>query len=112
MDVMPIPLSLYRSSMAKTRTSPLSDTPVETDHSVAEDSVATAEKTATKTQSESKSTDLTAKAEIPAYALNLLKTFRRYPELYIDTSGGVYTADSAAVIRGGAVLYKNPYHES
>lgn len=46
------------------------------------------------------------------HLLELLKKFPAYPALFIDTHGGTYTPDTAAVIRGKAVLYRNPfYHE-
>lgn len=51
-------------------------------------------------------------AEIPAAALAILKKFPDYKELYIDTDGSMYTVKTAPAIRKGAVLYKNPYHES
>lgn len=44
------------------------------------------------------------------YILALLKKFPAYPSLYIDRHGGTYTPDTAATLRGGAVLYKNPFY--
>lgn len=40
----------------------------------------------------------------------LLKKFPAYPSLYIDTHGGTYAPDTAAAIRGKAVLYRNPFY--
>lgn len=51
-------------------------------------------------------------AEIPAAVLAILKKFPDYKELYIDTDGSMYTVKTAPVIRKGAVLYRNPYHQS
>ena len=50
-------------------------------------------------------------AEEPDYVRELLKIFSSYAALYIDRQGGTYTADTAAHIRKGAVLYTNPNHE-
>lgn len=50
--------------------------------------------------------------ELPLFARELLGKYRSYPELYIDAQGGVYTPGTAAVIRKGAVLYKNPHYQS
>ena len=44
------------------------------------------------------------------YILALLEKFPAYPSLYIDRHGGTYTPDTAATVRGGAVLYKNPFY--
>ena len=44
------------------------------------------------------------------HILALLKKFPAYPSLYIDTHGGTYTPDTAAAIRGKAVLYRNPFY--
>ena len=44
------------------------------------------------------------------HILSLLKKFPAYPSLYIDTHGGTYAPDTAAAIRGKAVLYRNPFY--
>lgn len=44
------------------------------------------------------------------HILDLLRKFSAYPSLYIDKLGGTYTPDTAAAIRGEAVLYKNPFY--
>lgn len=50
-------------------------------------------------------------AQTPApYVLELLKKFPAYPSLYIDVHGGTFTSDTAAAIRGKAVLYRNPFY--
>jgi hypothetical protein len=41
----------------------------------------------------------------------ILKSFPTYESLYIDSHGGIYTPNTAPVVRGNAVLYKNPYHK-
>lgn len=43
------------------------------------------------------------------HILELLKKFPRYPTLYIGNGGSTFSPDTAPVIRGKAVLYKNPY---
>ena len=48
-----------------------------------------------------------------AHVLGLLKKYPAYPSLYIDAHGGTFSPNTAAAIRGKAVLYRNPfYHES
>lgn len=42
----------------------------------------------------------------------ILRSFKNYDSLYIDSHGGTYTATTPKVIRGDAVLYKNPYYKS
>jgi hypothetical protein len=42
----------------------------------------------------------------------ILKSFPTYESLYIDSHGGIYTPTTAPVVRGNAVLCKNPYHKS
>lgn len=50
-------------------------------------------------------------AQTPApHVLELLKKFLAYPSLYIDVHGGTFTPDTAAAIRGKAVLYRNPFY--
>ena len=39
-----------------------------------------------------------------------VEKFPAYPSLYIDTHGGTYAPDTAAAIRGKAVLYRNPFY--
>lgn len=41
----------------------------------------------------------------------LLKIFNGYNMLYIDSYGGVFTADTPEKLRGNAKLYNNPYHK-
>lgn len=45
-----------------------------------------------------------------ARALELLKKFPAYPSLYIDVHGGTFSPDTAAAVRGKAVLYGNPFY--
>nr|DAP98372.1 MAG TPA: hypothetical protein [Bacteriophage sp.] len=98
--------------MAKMNTAPTSDSPGATEHSTEGSLAEPAIKTVSETKNGGKKNDTTAKAEIPAFAREILKKFRFYPELYIGPAGGIYTADTAPAIRGVAVLYKNPYYES
>lgn len=39
----------------------------------------------------------------------ILKKYTAYRSLYIDTHGGTYTTDTPLHLRGGAILYENPY---
>lgn len=92
-------------------TTPTSDSSGVTDHSAKEVSAEPVAKTTTETKTGGKKNDTTAKFEIPAFAQEILKKFRFYPELYIGPTGGIYTTDTAPAIRGVAMLYKNPYYE-
>lgn len=49
-----------------------------------------------------------ASIEAPAHIRNILKDFTGYEALFVDKHGGVFTPDTALVIRGDATLYKNP----
>jgi hypothetical protein len=42
----------------------------------------------------------------------ILKSFPAYESLYIDSHGGIYTPTTAPVVRGNAILYKNPFYKS
>lgn len=42
--------------------------------------------------------------------LELLKKFPNYDVIYVNRLGGTYSYDTAASIRGDAVLYKNPFY--
>ena len=102
----------YTSIMAKTKNiSPESGTeqvePTGTEAPVQAEAQNTAEVKTKKKESAPE-----ASAEIPAAALAILKKFPDYKELYIDTDGSMYTVKTAPAIRKGAVLYRNPYHQS
>lgn len=45
-----------------------------------------------------------------AHIRELLKKFPAYPSLYIDVHGGTFSPDTAAAVRGKAVLYRNPFY--
>lgn len=92
-------------------TAPTSDSPVVTEHFSEGALAGPAAKTASDTKPGGKKNDTAAKTEIPAFAQEILKKFRFYPELYIGPTGGIYTTDTAPAIRGVAVLYKNPYYK-
>lgn len=98
--------------MAKMNTAPTSDSPVVAEHPTEGTPAGAATKTVPETKTDGKKNDTAAKTEIPAFAQEILKKFRFYPELYIGPTGGIYTVDTAPAIRGVAVLYKNPYYES
>lgn len=64
-------------------------------------------KTATKKAKESK-----ANTDIPQSVQKILKSFPNEKALYIDTFGGVFTADTKLSEIGTAILYQNPYYKS
>ena len=41
----------------------------------------------------------------------ILKMYSQYAELYIDSKGGVFTANTPESVRGNAKLYTNKYHK-
>ena len=41
---------------------------------------------------------------------DILRLSEYLEALYIDTHGGTYAPDTAAAIRGKAVLYRNPFY--
>lgn len=45
------------------------------------------------------------------FTLEVLKSFPANESLYVDKHGGVFTTDTPKSIRGGAVLYKNPFYK-
>lgn len=53
-----------------------------------------------------------AETEIPANILSILKVFKRYPELYVTKSGGVFTPGTKLPEHQGAILYKNPFYNN
>jgi hypothetical protein len=53
-----------------------------------------------------------AQTVIPPGVDEILKSFRSYETLYVDTHGGVFTSDTPENIRGKAILYKNPHYKS
>lgn len=44
--------------------------------------------------------------------LDVLRTFTGYATLYVDRHGGAFSPDTPAAIRGGAMLYRNPFFKS
>ncbi|NDV80820.1 hypothetical protein [Bacteroides sp. 51] len=48
--------------------------------------------------------------EAPAHVKDILKGFTGYKTLFVDKHGGVFTPDTALVIRGDATLYENPFY--
>ena len=47
--------------------------------------------------------------EIPEFVKELLQKYPGYPALYIDSKGGVFTADAQPNWVKDAILYQNPY---
>lgn len=48
--------------------------------------------------------------ELPDHVKNVLKIFSNLPEAYVDSIGGVYSADSKPSLVNKAILYKNPFY--
>ena len=53
----------------------------------------------------------TGTTEIPLYIDKILRAYPDYVELYIDSAGGTFTADTPPTFRSNATLYRNPYHK-
>ena len=51
------------------------------------------------------------KDEIPEFVKELLQKYPGYPALYIDSKGGVFTADVQPNWVKDAILYQNPYYK-
>ena len=49
--------------------------------------------------------------EIPEFVKELLQKYPGYPALYIDSKGGVFTADAQPNWVKDAILYQNPYYK-
>jgi hypothetical protein len=49
--------------------------------------------------------------ELSSFTEGILKMYPTYEFLYIDSQGGCYTQGTAERIRGGAILYKNPFYK-
>ncbi len=50
--------------------------------------------------------------ERSSFTDEILKSYPEYESLYIDSHGGCFTNDTPSVVRGKAILYKNPYYKS
>lgn len=48
--------------------------------------------------------------ELPDHVKNVLRIFSNLPEAYVDSIGGVYSADSKPSSVNKAILYKNPFY--
>ena len=68
------------------------------------------EKKEKKTSKRGSKSESQATPEVPASVDAILKKFSQYDELYVDSTGCVYTKDTQPSIIGGAILYKNPYY--
>lgn len=60
------------------------------------------------------STQMSSKiiGDVPENIQSVLKIFARYPELYVTKEGGVFTTDTKLPKEKGAIIYKNPFHNS
>lgn len=54
----------------------------------------------------------TAEPEIPANVQRILKAFNNMPELYVSSTGRVFSPGAKPSLRGNAILYKNPFYNS
>lgn len=50
--------------------------------------------------------------DIPANVQSILKAFYNMPELYVSTTGRVFSPSAKPSLRGNAILYKNPFYNS
>lgn len=50
--------------------------------------------------------------EIPDNVKGILKAFNNQPELYVSTTGRVFSPGAKPSLRGNAILYKNPFYNS
>ena len=53
-----------------------------------------------------------AEPEIPANVQRILKAFNNMPELYVTSTGRVFSPGAKPSLRGNAILYKNPFYNS
>lgn len=83
-----------------------------TTETVVEDKEAEVPETPKEVTKSSKSEKVSVETEIPDYAKDILKVFKRFPELLITKDGGVFTADTKLPEHRGAILYKNPFYNS
>ena len=91
-----------------------SETPVisnEDSEKQEQDTVETPETSPTKESSQKTEKKTKQKDEIPEFVKELLQKYPGYPALYIDTKGGVFTADAQPNWVKDAILYQNPYYK-
>ena len=50
-------------------------------------------------------------APLPRHIEAALRSFPSYQALYIDHQGGAYTPSTPVCVRGGAILYDNPFYK-
>lgn len=91
-------------------TETVADVPAETVEEVAEQQVNETPNEEVKPTKKAKITK--AETEIPTNVKELLKVFKRYPELLITKDGGVFTPDTKLPEKKGAILYKNPFYNN
>lgn len=61
-------------------------------------------------ENKEKESDNKIETEIPQEAIKLLKMFKHYPALFIDSYGGIYTPQTKLDKKQKAILYKNPFY--
>jgi hypothetical protein len=69
-------------------------------------------KTADNTQVETAVPAPANEDEPDEFVIEILRLYPGYESLYVDRHGGVYTPDTAVLLRREAVLYKNPFYKS
>ena len=68
--------------------------------------------TTTKTEAKSEPAADAVAQEPDAFTQGILKLHSSQSQLYIDKQGGVFRTGTPERIRGGAILYTNPYFKS
>lgn len=53
-----------------------------------------------------------APVEIPEAVMAVLARYPEYPELYVDSLGGVFTRNTQQNLVKNAILYQNPYYNN
>lgn len=76
-----------------------------------QDPTVTSETSPTKESSQKTEKKTKQKDEIPEFVKELLQKYPGYPALYIDSKGGVFTADAQPNWVKDAILYQNPYYK-
>ena len=88
-----------------------SETPVISNEESEKQEQDTVETPDTSSQKPEKKDKTKEKDEIPEFVKELLQKYPGYPALYIDSKGGVFTADAQPNWVKDAILYQNPYYK-
>lgn len=66
----------------------------------------------TKVDEQDKQLKSDAPVEIPEAVMAILARYPEYPELYVDSLGGVFTKNTQQNLVKNAILYQNPYYSN